>query len=62
MNFTNKHKLYFNVILLFIFSYLLTAKIIEGIKTQEFNYLRIGINALFVILTIKSITKYNKED
>jgi hypothetical protein len=62
MNFTNKHKLYFNVILLFIFSYLLTAKIIDGIKTQEFNYLRIGINILVVGLTIKSIIKYNNED
>lgn len=59
MNFTNKHKLYFNVILLFIFTYLLTSKIIYGIKTQDFNYIRIGLNALIIAFTIKNINKYN---
>ena len=62
MKFTNKHKLYFNVLLLFVFTYLLTSKVIQGFKTQDFNYLRIGINVLLIALTIKSIIKYNTED
>ena len=62
MNFTNKQKLYFNVTLLFIFTYLLTSKIMRGFKTQDFDYFRIGLNVLIIAFTIKSIIKYNTED
>jgi hypothetical protein len=59
MNFTNQHKMYFNVFLLFVFTYLLAGKLIQGFKTQDFNYIRIGINALLIVFTVKNIIKYN---
>ena len=62
MKITNKHKLYFNVLLLFIFAYLLTSKILTGIKTNEFNYLRIIINAVVIFFTIQNINRYNVEE
>lgn len=62
MNFTNKQKLYFNVLLLFLFTYFLASKIMQGFKTQDFNYIRIGLNVLIIAFTIKSIIKYNAED
>lgn len=62
MNFTNKQKLYFNVLLLFIFTYLLTSKVMRGFKTQDFDYVRIGLNAIIIAFTIKSIIKYNTEN
>ncbi len=62
MNFTNKHKLYFNVFLLFVFTYLLASKIMNGFKTQDFNYFRIGLNTLLIIFTVRNITKYNVEE
>jgi phosphoglycerol transferase MdoB-like AlkP superfamily enzyme len=62
MNITNKHKLYLNVILLFIVAYMLTSLIIGGLKTQNFNYLRIAILVFLSISTILRIIKYNKDD
>lgn len=62
MTFTNKHKLYLNVILLFIFTFLLTRKVMNGFRTQEFDYIRIAINIIVVGLTIKNVIKYNKEE
>lgn len=59
MNFTNKQKLYFNVFLLFVFTYFLSSKLINGYKTQDFNYLRIIVNIAAIFFTIKSINKYN---
>jgi hypothetical protein len=61
MNFSNNQKLYFNVALLFIFTYLLASKVISGFKTNDFNYLRIGINVLLIGLTIRSIIALNKK-
>ena len=61
MNFSNKQKLYFNVFLLFLFTYFLTTKLINGYKMHDFNYLRIIINVLAIFFTIKSINKYNIE-
>lgn len=62
MNLTNKHKLYLNVLLLFVFAYMLTSHVITGIKTQDFNYLRIAILIFLNISTILRIIKYNKDD
>jgi hypothetical protein len=62
MNITNKHKLYLNVILLFLFAYMLTTHIIEGFKTQNFNYIRIALLVFLNISTILRIIKYNKDD
>ncbi len=59
MNFTDKHKLYFNVFLLFVLTYLLTAKLLNGFKTQDFDYLRIVFYIVFIGLSIKNINKHN---
>lgn len=61
MNFTNNQKLYFNVALLFVFTYLLTSKLLHGYKTNDFNYIRIGINVLVIGLTIRNILVLNKK-
>ncbi len=62
MTFTNKHKLYLNVVLLFVFAYMLTSHVLVGFKTQDFNYLRIGLLVFIIISTILRIIKYNRED
>ena len=62
MTFTNKHKLYLNVVLLFLFAYMLTSNVLKGFKTQDFNYIRIGLLVFIIISTILRIIKYNRED
>ncbi len=62
MNFTNKHKLYLNVFLLFVFVYMLASKVIQGFKIQDFNYLRIGLLVFLIVSTILRIIKYNREE
>lgn len=61
MNFSNNQKLYFNVALLFLFTYLLASKLITGFKTNDFNYIRIGIIVLLIGMTIRSIVALNKK-
>ena len=60
MNFSKNQKLYFNVLLLFVFTYLLTNKIIKGFTTNDFNYLRIGLNVLVIGLTVRNVVVLNK--
>lgn len=60
MNFTPKQLLYFYVVLLFLFTFLLVTRIITAIKSNEFDYFRLGLNAAMVILSIINIIKYNK--
>lgn len=62
MTFTNKHKLYLNVVLLFVFAYMLTTNILIGSKTQDFNYLKIGLLVFVIISSILRIIKYNREE
>lgn len=61
MNFTNKQKLFFNVLLLFLFTYFLASKIINGFKTQDFDYFRIVLNIAVIAFSIFNIKKYNNE-
>ena len=51
----------FNVILLFLASFLLTRRILTYFKTGEIDYIRISINAIFVVYLIFRIyqTKQN---
>ena len=60
MNFTNKHKLYFNVVLLLIFIFRFVQKILLGYKSLDFNYFRIVFNAIIIIALIVNIIKYFK--
>ncbi len=61
MNFSNNQKLYFNVLLLFILTFFLASKLISGFKTNDFNFLRIGLNILAIVLTIRSVIVLNKK-
>jgi hypothetical protein len=60
MNFTNKHKLYFNVVLLLIFIFRFVQKIFLGYKLLDFNYFRIVFNAIIIIALMVNIIKYYK--
>ena len=60
MNFTYKHKLYFNVVLLLIFIFRFVQKIFLGYKLLDFNYFRIVFNAIIIIALIVNIIKYYK--
>jgi hypothetical protein len=60
MNFTNKHKLYFSVVLLLIFIFRFVQKIFLGYKLLDFNYFRIVFNAIIIIALIVNIIKYYK--
>ena len=60
MNFSPKQLLYFYVVLLFVFTFLLVTRIITAIKTNDYDYFRLGLNAAMVVLSIINIIKYNK--
>lgn len=60
MKFTPKQLLYFNVVLLFLFSFLLASRLIEAVKIGEYDYFRLGLNAAMIVLSIMNIIKYNK--
>ena len=60
MNFTNKQKLYFSVVLLLIFNFRFVQKIFLGYKLHDFNYFRIVFNAIIIIALIVNIIKYYK--
>ena len=62
MNFTNKHKLFLNVFLLLFFSYLLAEKVITGINSQRFNYIRIIFNVIIIVTIIMNLIKFNKDE
>ena len=63
MNFSNQQKLYFNVILLFLFTFFLASKIISGFKSNNFDYFRIVIGFILLIFCVLSVIKYaNKEN
>lgn len=48
---------YIYVAVLFILTYLLASRLIKGIKTQEFDFLKIGVNALLLIYAIVQVVR-----
>lgn len=52
--------MYIYVIVLFVLTYLLAARVILGIKTQEFDYLKIAINFILLIYVLIKIIKLGK--
>ena len=67
MKITNTTKVYIYVGLLFAFTFLLTSKLIKAFNTNNFDYFKIGINGVVVILLVYLIIKYanlenNKEE
>jgi hypothetical protein len=61
MNFSKNQKLYFNVLILFVFTFLLASKLISGFKTNDFNYIRTTINVVVIVLTVRNIIILNKD-
>jgi len=57
---SNKSKLYTYVVLLFIFTFLFTSRIMKEFKLNEFNYFKLGINALVLVFLLFQIIKIGK--
>lgn len=57
MKINNKMVFYIYVAVLFILTYLLASRLIKGIKTQEFDFLKIGVNALLLIYAIVQVVR-----
>jgi len=67
MKITNTTKVYLYTAFLFVFTFLLTSKLMKAYKTNEYDYLKIGINVIVEIVLIYLIVKYanienNKKD
>lgn len=58
MKITNTTKVYLYTALLFVFTFLLTSKLMKAYKTNEYDYLKIGINVIVEIVLIYLIVKY----
>jgi hypothetical protein len=60
MKINNKTLVYIYVIVLFILTYLLASRVILGIKTQQFDYLRLSVNLALLIYIIIKVIKLGK--
>lgn len=58
MKITNTTKVYIYTALLFVFTFLLTSKLMKAYNTNEYDYLKIGINVIVEIVLIYLIVKY----
>ena len=54
----NTTKVYIYTGLLFVFTFLLASKLIKAYNTNNFDYLKIGINGVAVIALVYLIIKY----
>lgn len=61
MMLSNKVKLYIYVVFLFIFTFLFTSRLFTAFKTNQFDYLKLAINALILVLSIIQILHYSKK-
>lgn len=55
-----KTRLYIYVALLFVLTFLLTSRVIKGIKTHEFDYLRLTANVVVLVYLIVQVVKLGK--
>lgn len=55
-----KVKLYVYVVFLFILTFLLASRVIKGIKTQQFDYLKLAVNTLILGYVIFQVIKLGK--
>jgi hypothetical protein len=60
MKINNKTLVYIYVVVLFILTYLLASRVILGIKTQQFDYLRLSVNLALLIYIIIKVIKLGK--
>jgi len=52
--------LYIYVVFLFVLAYLLASRVFKGIKTQEFDYLKIAINSVILIYVAFQVVRLGK--
>jgi hypothetical protein len=56
----NKTRLYIYVALLFVLTFLLTSRVIKGIKTHEFDYIKLTANVVILAYLIVQVIKLGK--
>ncbi len=56
----SKYTIYFYVALLFVLSFLFAKRIFVGLKTNEFDYIKLVINAVLLIYIMYQIIKLGK--
>jgi hypothetical protein len=60
MKLNNTTLIYIYAVVLFVLTYLLAARLITSFKTNEFDYLRIGLNVVLLIYLIIKVVKLGK--
>jgi len=60
MKINNKALLYIYVVFLFVLAYLLASRVFKGIKTQEFDYLKIAVNSVILIYVAFQVVRLGK--
>ena len=58
----NKKWLYVYVVFLFILTFLFASRLITSLKTQVFDYFRLGLNLILVIYLVIKIIKIGKAE
>ncbi len=60
MKINNKTLLYIYVVFLFVLTFLLASRVFKGIKTQDFDYLKIAINSVILIYVAFQVIRLGK--
>ena len=60
MKINNKALLYIYVVFLFVLAYLLASRVFKGVKTQEFDYLKIAVNSVILIYVAFQVIRLGK--
>lgn len=60
MKLTNTTKIYLNVALLFVFTFLFAKRLFTSIHTNDYNYLKLTLNIMVLAITIFQIIKLSK--
>ena len=60
MKLSNKTLVYIYVVVLFVLTYLFASRLITSLKTGEFDYIRLGINAVLLTYIIIKVVKLGK--
>lgn len=62
MKLNNTTLIYVYAVVLFVLTYLLAARLITSFKTNEFDYLRIGVNVVLLIYIVIKVVKLGKTE
>jgi hypothetical protein len=60
MKINNKMLLYIYVAFLFVLTYLLASRVIKGLKTQDFDFFKIGVNSVLLIYLVIQVIRLGK--